>query len=454
MSEISKILAVSYQIIFSKIYSGGNFQYARARALREECVTCIFELMIFRQQVRASRYQLLEPTDWHSINTLFYVMSRYDNVQKPRPTLQKRLGLDTAHNSTSWQNQFAELHIVARFDMLHWPSSLHWVVGSYVHGTEAAVTTRSGDFEQLHRTQLVAYCYADQPAGRAALAPAPGPAVVMDFSGLSQAIHKDCMDLLQAKIKRDRATLPARFKSSPDAEHFVLSDLLLRGMQEAQSDQDVESGVVISDLRIYIGFENVFSLLDHMRSDFAAEERLIDVLARRSAQIAADRRTLETSGWSLLLQNENTLRLCTQENSFTTPMSIGSLVAYSLDQNDKSTKLAMVNRIFRPTNKHVVIDLSILAHEAEAVLMTLNAAAQPPGSAARVGKPAVLLRDLAEPGRQLLMFPPQDVLPGIDKIELHRQQSKQQIALKSWRNATHDFYLYTTESGFDQRRSA
>ena len=41
------------------------------------------------------------------------------------------------------------------------------------------------------------------------------------------------------------------------------------------------------------------------------------------------------------------------------------------------------------------------------------------------------------------MFKPQDILPGIDQIAMHRKQRELQIDLKSRRNVTHDFHFYT-----------
>lgn len=446
MAEISKVLIVSYQIIFAKIYEGKNFQYARAQALREECVSFIFELTLLRQQVAALRYQLLDPADWQCVNTLFYVMSCYEDVQKPRKTLARQLGFDTSRASVSWEKQFSELHIVAKFDMLHWPTRLQWVIGTYVYGVENSVLTSLFKSIRPERNQIITCCHASQAAQREALVSDPSRALLLDFNALSQAVRKDCMDLLQAKKKRDRGALPARFARFPEEDHFVIFDLLLRGMQSIPVAEDVEGGIDVSDLRIYVGFSSVFSLLNHRQSIFASEKRLIDSLARRSAKIAADQRATETSGWRLLMQTETQMRLCTQENGYTTPMSIGSLLAYCETEQAQSTKLAVVTRIYRPNNKHVMIDLVILANDADAVLMTINSASQPSAGEgnSRSGTPAILLYEANRRSQPLLMFPPQDVLPGIDRIDIFHKEKMRPIELKNWRNATHDFYLYAT----------
>lgn len=443
IADIAQILGVSFQILFAGIYAGSNFRYARGHALLEECVSCVFELMLMRQQARALRYQLLEEADWRCINTLFYAMSCYEDVQQARPTLPKRLGLAVGRAHASWQDQFVLLHVVARFDMLRWPSHLQWVIGNYVYGAGDSVPVRLDDGKPMGRNEWVAYCHGDQAASRLALKPPPGPALLLDFGGLGEAIRKDCMGLMLAKKKRDSAAVPARFARFAEPEHFVISGQLLRGLSDAVPVEGVENETRVADLRIFVGFMEVFSLLRHKQGEFAGQERLADMLAKRSALIAADHTATETSVWSLLLQNDSMLRLCTQESSFTTRMSIGSLLAYGVGEDINRPRVAVVARIHRPSNKQVVIDLHSLADYAEPVLMTVNAAQQP-GNGPRMGKPALLLHDRLQRGAWQLMFQPQDVLPGLDQIAVHRKRQEHALDLQSWRNATHDFHLYST----------
>lgn len=442
-AEIAQILAVSYQILFAGIYAGSNFTYARRRSLMQESVSRIFELMLLRQQARALRYQLLEEADWRCVNTLFYVMYRYENVRQALPTLHKQLGLASGRAAVSWQSQFAQLHVAAKFDMLRWPTHLQWVISNYVYGSENSVPIRLSEEAQPGRNELIAYCYAREAAGRQTLKPAPGPALLLDLGGLSEAIRKDCVGLMQAKKKRDLAALPPRFARFPETEHFVISGQLLRGLADAEPDEAVESETSVEDLRIFVGFMEVFSLLRHKQGEFGGDERLVDVLAKRSALIAEDHTATVTSIWSLLLQNDSMLRLATQESSYTTRMRIGSLLAYGVGEDINRPKVAVVARIHRPSNKRVVIDLHSLASYAEPVLMTVNAAQQS-ANGARMGKPALLLHDSAQRGAWQLMFQPQDVLPGVDQIAIHRNRQEYPIDLQGWRNATHDFHLYST----------
>lgn len=446
IAEIAKTLVMSYQITFSRIYKSSNFKYARAHQLRQECVSFIFELTLLRQQALALRYQLLDASDWRGINTLFYVMHLYEteDAQKPWPTLKRELGVDKGRSSVSWQTLFAQIHITAKFDMLRWPTHLQWIIGTYVDSVENSVSIALFDSGRLGRNQMIAYCYATQPASQEILATARDPALLLDFSGLNEAIRKDCRSLLQAKKKRDLSALPVRFARFPETEHFVVFNQLMHGMLETESSLNLDDGTVVKDLRIYVGFMEVFSLLRYQKSDFATEERLTDVLAQRSAQIAEDHTVAKTTVWILLMQDDNMVRFSTEENSYTTHISLGSVLAYGVGKDINRPKVAVVARIYRPTHKRVVIDLHILADYAESVLMTVNTAQQAASAAPRTGKPALLLHNSASGERWDLMLQPQDMYVGVDQIAIHREKKEYAVELETWRNATNDFHLYNT----------
>jgi hypothetical protein len=89
-----------------------------------------------------------------------------------------------------------------------------------------------------------------------------------------------------------------------------------------------------------------------------------------------------------------------------------------------------------------------IANYAEAVMITINAQEQSSTGQLR-GKPALLVYNKKTLGGWGLMFPPQDVLPAIDQIALHRNQQIIEIKLETRRNATNDFYLFssTLQSG-------
>ncbi|MFA6970615.1 MAG: hypothetical protein WC208_04350 [Gallionella sp.] len=442
--DIAQILITSYQILFAFYYGSSNYKYARARDTVLECASRIFELMQLKQQARALRYQLLAEQDWQVANTLFYVLSRYEDVEQPLPTLKQELELGGSRTDVCLSEHYSCLQMVARFDMLRWPTHLQWIIIGYLQGVEQAVQIRTDEGgSKLGRDELIAYCYGGQQACGQMLDSPPGPAMIFNCSGLNNAIRKDCMGLMQAN--RDGSAIPPRFARLPGAEHFVISDQLLRGVESLAGDACTEKETRVEDLRIFVGFAEVFSLLRHKQGLYGSEDRLADMLAKRSALLAEDHIATEKSVWTLLFQNEKMIRLSTQETSFTTPMSIGSLVAYGVGEDIARPSLAVVSRIYRPSHKVVVIDMNSIANYAEAVTMTVNATEQTQSGMTQA-KPALLVYNKKRLGGWGLMFPPMDILPGFDKLAMRRNKQEFAISLENRCNATTDFYLFSTPS--------
>lgn len=450
LADIAQILAVSYQILFTEFYLGSNFKYARSRNIVNECASRMLELLIIKQQSRSLRYQLMSEQDWQLANTIFYVMSCYEDVERPLSTLNKELKVGGRRNDTSLREQFALLHTVAKFDMLRWPTHLQWVVGSYFYSVENAVLARADDGNsRLGRNEMIAYCYDVSQARGARLETPPGPAIILSYSGLAEAILKDCMGMLLAKKSNSNSAMPPRFARFPETEHFVLSDKLLRGLENSVIGTVAEQERSLEDLRIFVGFSDAFELLSHKQGKFAAEDRLEDMLAKRSALIAEDNVATEKSMWSLLFQNESMARLSTQETSFTTPMSIGSLLAYGIGEDISRPSFAVVSRIFRPSLKLVVIDMQLIANYAEPVLISMNTSDKM-ASISDQTKPALLLYDMQRLGGWGLMFPPRDIVPGVDRLSIYRRKKMIELNLDNMRNATNDFYLFATSLTSEQ----
>ena len=311
--EIVTILIISFQILFDGYYRYGNFRYAMSRNVAQECVSRIFELMLLKQQAMALRYQVLGEQDWRAVNTLFYVMSSYEDVERALPTLQKLLKPDVGRSAASLQEQFALLHMVGRFDMLRWPVHLQWIISNYMNGVENAVTVRMTDAGAPARNELIAYCYGEKAASTSASQSPPGPAMLLDYRNLSTAIHEDCRGLMASTKNRNAAAMPPRFARFLEIDHSVIADQLLRGLGDTESDKCVESETNFDELRIFVGFSQVFDMLRHKHGAFASEDRLEDVLAKRSALIAEDHLATDRSVWTLLFKNEKMLRLSTQE---------------------------------------------------------------------------------------------------------------------------------------------
>lgn len=448
IADIAQVLIVSYQILFSSYYHDNNYHYVHEHDEVLQTVARIFELFLLKQQVKALRYQVLAAEDWEVINTLFYVMYHYDDVEDPLPTLKKKLQIGRSFQDISLQDRFVLLHCVSRFDVLRWPTQIQWVIASYVRSIENAVTVRVDD-GNLGQEELVVYCYGGQPASEHRLASPPGDALVLNCRSLVAAMHKDCVGMMRAKKHHDIAAVSPRFAQLPEEEHFVIFDQLVRGFSHQNDHVGAKHPQQIDDLRVFVGFAEVFNLLNHRQSVFAAEDRLVDSLARRSALLAEDHLATEKSIWTVVFQNEQMVRLSTQESLFTTAMRIGSLLACGLGENVNRPNLAVVSRIHRARPKVVEIDIQRLASYAQPVMISINQPLDQP-VASEQQKSALLVYDHQRPGKWSLMFPPRDVVLGVDQFALHRGGHSLPIHLKGMRNATNDFYLFSTELHSEQ----
>lgn len=434
MIDIAQILGVSYQIVFSHYYQGSAYAYNRAHSRVLESASRILELLNLKQQAQALRYQLLTDVDWQVANKLFYVMSLYEDVLMPAPTLKQVLKLESPD---SYCELYAALHVVDRFNPLRWPTHLQWIVRSYMKSIANAVTVHPGKAsDKIGRDHLVSYCDSGAPAGMQSPDKPLDQALILDCHALFGAIRKDCLSLIKAAKTNRVDEVPARFATFKESERFIISEQLFIGLEQVE----VEAGspsvreTNINDLRIFVGFPAVFALLQHRQSDFASEEQLV----KRSAVIAEDHHADKNSMWSLLLKNERTMRLSTQESSYTTAMAIGSLLAYGIGEDVNRPSLAVVSRIFRPADKSVVIDITSIASYAEAAAFSLKSGSAPQG------KQAILVHDSRRCGEWDLIVRPMDILFGFDNFSLHRKQQTHALNLENVRNATPDFSLFST----------
>ena len=435
--DVAKILIMSCQFLLDDLYSGGDFRFARNRTSRRECASHIFELLLLKQRAQALRYQRLDESDWKLANTLFFVMRACDDVEAPLSTLNAKFGLDTDLLTVNFRNQFLLLQIFAWFDPLRWPTHIQWVIDSYVRRVRDGVLLHD-DSGPLQAHALVVYCYGKQAAMEQRLNAPPGPALVLDLKNLVTAMQEDCVGLTQSKKHGQALQVMKRFERFEVNDHFRIRDRLFHRLHPTAPDEGVRLDQAVEGLRIFVGFHEVSSLLLHRQGDFGQEERLADVLAKRSAILAQDHTSLHKTTWSLVFQNQHTLRLSTQESRATVAMAVGSLLAFGVGDEVNRPRFGVVSRIHRPLSKVVEIDIALIADFAEAVVITLNA------PVSKTQFLALLVHHSQTPGEWAVMWPPRDVMIGVDQVEIHRKNRALPVELTQLRNATHQFYLVDT----------
>lgn len=434
---VAKILIVSCQFLFNDLYQGSDFRFARNRKERRECASSIFELLLLKQRAQALRYQILDERDWKLANTLFFVMRACDDVEAPLSTLNAKFGLEPELLAVNFRNQYFLLQIFAWFDPLRWPTPIQWVIDSYVRRVRDVVLVREDDGPLLAH-ELLAYCYGKQAAAPQRLTEPPGPSIVLDLKNLVQAMQEDCFGLIQSKEHGRALQVMQRFERFAVGDHFRIRDQLLHRLHPVINDESTRLDQAIDELRIFVGFGEVSSLLLHRQGEFGQEERLSDLLAKRSAVLGHDHLSLHKTIWSRVFQNQHTLRLSTQESSATVAMGVGSLLAFGVGDEVNRPRFGVVSRIHRPRSTAVEIDIESIADFAEAVVVTLNA------SVSMNKFLALLVHDSKKPGHWAMIWTPRDVKVGVDAVAIHRHGKILPVELTVLRNATGQFHLLDT----------
>lgn len=447
IAEIAQLLMVSYQGVFQEFYSGQDFRYARNRDKVLRCSCRILELIAFRQIVLGLRYQQMSEHDWQTANATFCVMQLYEDTSAPIMSLGEKLNLKASYHYSSLQDIFIKIQLVGLVDIMSWPTHLHDFLHNYIAAVPGPARIRSDEGNaSLDRNCFVIECHSKTPMhkGRAA----SSPALIIDCSAFLEAVRRDCMNLIVCKRDRKPDLMPVRFFRISDVERYVVSDLLTKDY--------FGNGVVVvpeheqkaADLRVYVGFQAVFSLLRNTfnRGD---SERLVDKLAKRSALLAEDHIATVESVWFLLYQDNKMIRLRTQETRFTTAMSVGALISYGMGEEAvNSPRMAMVSRICRPSAKTVVIDLIRLSRYAEPVAVFLkDDLAEVAGN--EKGYAALLLHDELIGGWGLA-FPPHGILFTVKDMNVKRGDRMHDLTLGGLRNVTTDFYVFATSLTTEQ----
>ncbi len=432
ISDIASILIASCALVFANYYEGSKYHYARNRKQILELASCIFELLLIKQQARALRYQGLEPTDWSMANTVFYVMRACEDVQRPMPARISKLNMDAPGANRSLNDQFILLHICAWFDLLRLPTSLQWVIGSYLLKVDNAVQIKE-DNGTLSANELLVYCHGKQAAGTRRLDTPAGPALILNLNHLVAAMHEDCQAKGKFNMRDDSHVMP-RFAHFETTDHFVIRNQFLSRLnfkEENAVSLDIEQA---EDLRIFVGFSAIFAMLRHRRSEFASEDRLEDRLSKRSAVFAVDGREIRQSLWSFSFQSKTMTRFTTTEGKETTAMGIGMLLAYGAGEEVYRPRLAVVSRIVRHAGRVLELDMRSMTHFCEPVVLSFNT----------VKVAGLIFYNPSNGGRWSLAFAPRDVLIGVDKVELQRNQKIVSVELTAILDASRDFYLADT----------
>jgi hypothetical protein len=450
--DITRLLIDSYKIFFKDTYQASNFTYARSSKKFLVCGLRILELSRFLQRVKGLRYQVLTNAEWLAINTVFHVM-RLENLTDGKVTLLNR-PVDSKNQKQgdskkqSLKELFLSIQMIAQFDILKWPTEWQSFFDSYGMHIEALADLIEDNDKPISRNQSVTYCYENgavrnmRPENASGL----GPSCIINWEKLTRKVTMDFANFFMNKGLEDKTGVPQKLSMLSAAEATALAFLQFDGYRQTTTQiADEDTSGKVCDLRIFIGFNSVYQLLDNIHYGHRTEgvgNRLVDMLAKHSATIGEDHVSTVESIWHLQFEDSKIVRLKTQETKYNTPMKIGSLAAYGFgSEGIKQPFIGMIFRIYRPTTKTVVIDIAKLCSVSEPVLVTPDMSCLQKFDK-RNAKIIDAILTIDETGMRKLLLPTQSKLRENDPLVMQQSTNPQLIELGKLQTVTKDYFYF------------
>jgi hypothetical protein len=436
-SGICEILIISCQIIFNNYYQSSNFNFQKSRQKFKKVGLRIFEIFSLNQQLKALRYQLPTSNDWDALHIVFLTLKSHDDIFENQITLKNKLEIESTRTVA---DLYSGIIIFSHFKPLEWPTHLQWIIEKYLNSSLKSINFFEADSNSINRRDFIKVDGFEGDSSKLLSVKDPQDlSIFLDCSEFFLQIRADCMALIKCMRSRQIKDIPLRFSRFKEADRMVISHKLINGIDHVKVYDLDNKCDQLRDFRLFIGFSEVYELLQHQQGDFAREERLADALAKRSAIIASDHYSGNETLWTLVYEKFDKIRLRTQESNYTTPMKIGSLLAYGIGDSVKRPVLSVITRIERVDRKTVTIDLEIIGRHAESAVISLK---QKNGN---IGNRAILISKDEKSIHSGLLVQPIEVLWGLDEFSLHRKGVVESLHLDTLQIATSDFSLFSTQ---------
>ncbi|MGZ3238944.1 MAG: hypothetical protein ACXWJK_00975, partial [Burkholderiaceae bacterium] len=306
----------------------------------------------------------------------------------------------------------------------------------------------------ISRNLSVTYGYDNGPTRntRPENASALGPSCVINWEKLTKKVMIDFANFFMNKDLEDKTGVPQKLSMLSSAEASALAFLQFDGYRQTTTQiADQETAGKACDLRIFIGFNSVYQLLDNIHYGHKTEgvgNRLVDMLAKHSAMIGEDHVSTVESIWHLQFEDSKIVRLKTQETKYNTQMKIGSLAAYGFgSEGIKQPYIGMIFRIYRPAAKTVVIDIAKLCAVSEPVLVTPDMSCLEKFDKRNAKIVDAILTVDETTGIRRLMLPTQSKLRENDPIVMKRTTNHQLVELGKLQTVTKDYFYFQLKAG-------
>ncbi|WP_338849156.1 hypothetical protein V8J88_09410 [Massilia sp. W12] len=375
-AELLRRLLDAYRIIFKDWYGAGNFRFARVRKKFETCAWRLIDLSHFWQRALGLRYRVLPDAAWLAINQAYFAMRELGQAENELYGIEDIYAEE--RKPRTLQHQYLVLQMIARLDILRWPTEWHFTLDGYGRIAHALIKLEEDGGNIVRPDYALAFSYDAGPA-RAFRPPgaALGKSVLLNWKNLRMKLQRDYQRNLEFQTKAIDQRAFAMLSFNDGLALLELQKRCWDALPLPLPERDARAEQC--DLRIFVGFKGIYPFLYSLHYGTGPTEqvgeRMVDLLAQRSALFAEDHTATTDSIWLMLEQNAQRLTLRTQETAWTTQMRIGSLAAYGLGaQGLLSSALGNISRIYRPhltdgQAAQVVVEIEKMSAFSEPVLL-------------------------------------------------------------------------------------
>ncbi|MFZ6752294.1 hypothetical protein ACO0KY_02875 [Undibacterium sp. Dicai25W] len=366
--------ASSYGVIIQYYQQCSRFRYARSLKKLDLAALRLFEFLKMEQSIKGLRYQELSEKSWAMANTLIHILAASERLSVVLKPLDQTYSAERAVATTRAMDVYLSIQMSERLQLSFWPVQWQsWLQRSLGLGDlKIGLSVLS---EQTNKIQVsFVYCYDPTPScftpklNKTSVEP-----LLLQWDQLQQSLTSDFAQVLRSRQSERQVTLSKHLSLFHRDEQLALAQLQFDRFNTypiravAKLDQEKE----VPDLRIFIGFKDVFALLRHIASGGTWKpigQRMTDLLARHSAVFSDDADASVESTWSLRHQDNSLICLSSLESRHTTHMHIGDLAACMLEQSDwHQPKLCVIQRILRPQAGRVYVEMQVLSEQSEAI---------------------------------------------------------------------------------------
>lgn len=397
-------IAISYKLLFHDTYSTKSSEFSRQRDTLYQYALRIIELLRLIQRLKALRYQRMSKADWLDVNQIFFSMLLHNVVNVPGKllgTVGVKNKQDRAERGGeaqgSMQDIYLSIQLFGLLDTSTWPTSLLHVPDAYLaHLGPESFRIMPDNNEPLQPGYLVTYLNNSAPPQFQRRDDITGPAILFEYSGLYNSLAREHENIGKMKFINafDQRKLSKPLQALADEDRVPLLEAMLMGLKQRSRQQKRHRVHTQDALRVYFGREEVMRLLRDISSKdlqrILDARQFVDKLARQSSLLAEDDRRHMNTQWTMINFSSGGLLIGTEETTFSTPIKIGQLMAFSpVDAELDRITLGYINRLHRTEDHRIEVAIVRLSAQAEAVVIQTETDMKE-----KSGHPAILVKDL------------------------------------------------------------